>query len=1085
MEETQRSQGGQELKTKTMLHYWFLPRLPLWKHIAAIVAAIVFVGAAYGQEKKDRPPLSTGEAGKLVYNASPKGDRIPDFSYSGYMAGEQAIPDAPARVIVPLLDDDATMRIQAALDYVASLPEGPGGIRGAVLLEKGVYRINGSLEINASGVILRGSGADSEGTVLLGAGRSRETLIRIGGKDDRQLDSPAAVASAYVPVNGQQLELEPAHGIKEGDRVMVRRPSTGKWITSIGMRDFGGESGWLGWKPGERDIVWDRRVIAVEGNIIKLDAPLTTALDSAYGVGTVSVYSWPGRIRQVGVENLVCRSEYDADNPKDEAHRWMAITLENVRDAWVRQVVFEHFAGSAVAVYETGSRITVEDCKSLGPVSEIGGFRRYTFFTSGQQTLFQRLYAEGGYHDFAAGFMAAGPNAFVQCKSYRPYSFSGAIDSWASGLLLDNITVDGQEVGFQNRGQDAQGAGWTAANSVLWQISAAKALCYSPPGAQNWAFGIWAAYAGNGYWANTNDHVEPRSLYYTQLADRLGDSVKKRAAMLPLQFSSTSSPTVEQAAELAEESFKPLPLLKNWISQAAQRNPIPVETAGLKSIDQLMGSKQASGTADESGSEVSSRPAPMKVENGWLVQAGSVLSGGRHDVRWWRGDPRPYGARESSMHVTRYVPGRTGHGYTDDIAAVTDTMKARHIVALEHNYGLWYDRRRDDHQRVRRMNGEVWAPFYELPFARSGLDTAWDGLSKYDLSKYNYWYWSRLHDFARQAAKKHLLLIHKQYFQHNILEAGAHWADFPWRSANNINETGFPEPPPYAGDKRIFMARQFYDTTNAARRELHRAYIRKCLENFSDGGNVLQLTSAEFTGPLHFMQFWINTVKEWEAETGNNSLTGLSATKDVQDAILDDPGYASTVDVIDIRYWHYRDDGSVYAPGGGLSMAPRQHARKESPGKASAQQVYRAVSQYRTKYPEKAVIYSAGSGYEYPWAVFMAGGSLAPIPRIEVSGFLEAAASMHPAATGGEAAGERASWVLQNENGEQIVYARPGQRLEFGKAAGSRLLYRIDPDTGRQLGEPGLIPAGSPVQLENKESVPVVFWVSAGASNNQ
>jgi hypothetical protein len=63
------------------------------------------------------------------------------------------------------------------------------------------------------------------------------------------------------------------------------------------------------------------------------------------------------------------------------------------------------------------------------------------------------------------------------------------------------------------------------------------------------------------------------------------------------------------------------------------------------------------------------------------------------------------------------------------------------------------------------------------------------------------------------------------YFQHNILEAGAHWVDCPWRPANNLNATDFPEPPPfrdsdgrepptYEAGKRIFMAEQFYDVTH-------------------------------------------------------------------------------------------------------------------------------------------------------------------------------------------------------------------------------------------------------------------------------
>src|SRR4029078_12751247 len=109
-----------------------------------------------------------------------------------------------------------------------------------------------------------------------------------------------------------------------------------------------------------------------------------------------------------------------------------------------------------------------EDCKSLAPVSEIGGERRNTFFTAGQQTLFQRCYSEYGFHDFATGFVATGPNAFVQCESVGSLSFSGALDSWATGILFDDVRIDGQAISFMNRGQDGNGAGWCAVNSVLW-----------------------------------------------------------------------------------------------------------------------------------------------------------------------------------------------------------------------------------------------------------------------------------------------------------------------------------------------------------------------------------------------------------------------------------------------------------------------------------------------------------------------------------------------------------------------------------------------------------------------------------------
>ena len=206
---------------------------------------------------------------------------------------------------------------------------------------------------------------------------------------------------------------------------------------------------------------------------------------------------------------------------------------------------------------------------------------------------------------------------------------------------------------------------------------------------------------------------------------------------------------------------------------------------------------------------------------------------------------RPYDIKKATPHITRFVPGRNGNGLTDNLCELAKWMKNNNILTLEHNHGLWYDRRRDDHQRIRRMDGEVWPPFYELPFSRSGKGTAWDGLSRYDLTKYNYWYWMRLKDFACLADRKGLVLIHHNYFQHNILEAGAHWVDYPWRTANNINNTEFPEPPLYAGDKRIFMADQFYDITHQERRKLLKNYIRKCLENFTGNSGVIQLTGAE------------------------------------------------------------------------------------------------------------------------------------------------------------------------------------------------------------------------------------------------
>ncbi|WP_265764419.1 DUF6298 domain-containing protein [Fodinibius salsisoli] len=1036
-----------------------------WLPVALAVGLLVFGNVVLVSAQEQESPVFSKENGELGYARDDQGNRVPDFSYAGYMAGNEPIPDAPVKIVVPLKKGDDTRRIQSALDYVASLPADDRGLRGAVLLEKGTYSVSGQLVLRTSGVILRGSGMSKEGTVIEAAGQDRKELIRIVGKGDRKLGTEVDVSQPYVPVNAMQFAVEKPELFQEGDQVVIRRPSTAKWIEELGMAEFGGNIDWIGWKPGERDIVWDRKVTKINDDTVFIDAPITTALDSTYGGGTIAQYFWPGRIRQVGIENIRLVSSYDKDNPKDESHRWMAITMENVADAWVRQVVFEHFAGSAVLVRRSGRSITVEDSKSLNPVSEIGGQRRYTFWTKGQQTLFQRLYAENGYHDFAVGYLST-LNAFVQATSMHPHSFSGTINSWASGALFDIVNVKGNALRLANRGQGARGAGWTAANSMVWQCSAAMIACAKPPTAENWAIGVWSQYSGSGYWGNVNDHVDPRSLYYAQLSERLGEQVMSRADLLPITTKSYTSPTKKQAAEQIAAAMETAPQLEDWIDNASERNPIPTTATGVKRLE-----------PSDVAAPDKNPPAPkVTVKNGWLVQNGQVLMGRREGVRWWRGGMRPFATKEATPHVTRYVPGHYGYGLTDSLQQVVETFDRQNVAALDHNYGLWYERRRDDHQRVRRMDGDVWAPFYEQPFARSGKGTAWDGLSKYDLTKYNPWYWDRLDQFADMAEREGIMLIHQNYFQHNILEAGAHWADFPWRTANNINDTGFPEPPNYAGDKRIFMSKQFYDVTHPKRRSLHQSYIKKSLSNFTGNSNVIQFIGAEYTGPLHFVQFWIDTIQEWEEATGNDAFIGLSVTKDVQDAILADKERAKTVDLIDIRRWHYRKDGSLYAPKGGQFLAPRQHARLVEYGSTSFEQVYRAVSEYRQQFPQKPVTYSARKDPDLGWAVFMAGGSLASIPEVENKEFLTDTATMQPVQQFGNQ-----QWALSRDKQEYIIYSRTRgiRQLEVDPSVESVTISWIDPENGEILKEQETLVKDGTLKLDKAPSSPSIIWIDS------
>ncbi|MCB0545928.1 MAG: hypothetical protein KDC70_20550, partial [Saprospiraceae bacterium] len=167
---------------------------------------------------------------------------------------------------------------------------------------------------------------------------------------------------------------------------------------------------------------------------------------------------------------------------------------------------------------------------------------------------------------------------------------------------------------------------------------------------------------------------------------------------------------------------------------------------------------------------------------------------------------RPSYLKNPPPNLVRFVPGRIGRGLTDDLDTLVADLQSQDVIGMMHFPALWYERRRDDHGRAMQADADVWTPFFEQPFSRSGQGEAYDRLSKYDLNQWNYWYWHRLRRYAGLADQNGLLLIQEHYLQHNIIEEGAHWADYPWRSANNINQLGFPEPVAYAGDKRVYMA---------------------------------------------------------------------------------------------------------------------------------------------------------------------------------------------------------------------------------------------------------------------------------------
>jgi len=107
----------------------------------------------------------------------------------------------------------------------------------AVLLKRGLYRVEGELYIRASGVVLRGEGQGPNGTIVLGTGSKKRTLVNPRGarKITEVPGSRREIADKYVPWGVKSFNLKSARGFSVGDSVVVHRPATHNWINDIGV----------------------------------------------------------------------------------------------------------------------------------------------------------------------------------------------------------------------------------------------------------------------------------------------------------------------------------------------------------------------------------------------------------------------------------------------------------------------------------------------------------------------------------------------------------------------------------------------------------------------------------------------------------------------------------------------------------------------------------------------------------------------------------------------------------------------------------------------------------------------------------
>lgn len=436
---------------------------------------------------QDWTPAHTDAQGRFLH----------DVSYAGYRAGE-SLPD-PSRLptVDAVLDhgadpsgnSDSTGALQSAIDAAEALAP------ARVWIPAGLYRVDGTLDVAVSGVVLQGAGA----------GQSRLAFTRATGMTDA-----SSISLRGHPTHGAHLllvqdaaaratglQVADASSLTVGDDVAL-----GMWISPQFVTEHAMDGVW-GPFNGTYQVFARRTITAVDTSItphhIELDVPLRSALrvrDQA------SVRRLTGLLSDVGVQDLGLSNavEWNAAWSADRAH---VLALDDAKDAWVLRV--SSFAspfgpssgpGSGAHLQSGGIilrrclRVTLANCRMERAQNRGGGGNGYLFeVLQCNEILTRDCVAVAGRHNFIQnwGFGTSG------CVWLRCHSSAGLAEvssslpgiglvglseyhhSLATGNLVDGCTaLDGW--GAVNRGLESSGAGHSATECVFWNHKGAGVL---------------------------------------------------------------------------------------------------------------------------------------------------------------------------------------------------------------------------------------------------------------------------------------------------------------------------------------------------------------------------------------------------------------------------------------------------------------------------------------------------------------------------------------------------------------------------------------------------------------------------------
>lgn len=510
-----------------------------------------FTALAIGSLVRSDLPAATSSLiyevdGKLEYTpydnngqeGENRGNVVPDYSRAGYKGGGVPIPFVEAKITVSPSGGDDTAAIQAAIDAVGDMPMDENGFRGAVLLEPGTFTTTDTLLLIDDGVVLRGSGNRLTGgtKVIVDVAGGVHAVAMGQGSGFTAVEGTNMVGTDYIPVGSKSIKVEDGSIFRAGDEINIYYAFNNQWITDIDTI-----ANWSA--PYDTSI--RHFVTKVEGNELFLHSGLFQQYDPYYaytengGTGCyVSRVEHESVTRRIGVENIYFESTFEG--PEDNDHARFTAVAWAARDFWIRQITSRFFQSRTAQISGRSIFGTVEDCASYDIVTGDRTSSAAVAIDDAQNILVHRIWGKDNIRFIQTGSFTPGPLAFVDCLGEDNAAATGPHHRWAIGQIYDNIKTNRVDVRDRGQGGASSGHGWTGAQIMLWNNHATNRsspnfgqMIEAPVSAMSWSIGNFAKIRVkedhpqgfvefNSSAQGSPTFVTPRSLYYTQLRDRLG-----------------------------------------------------------------------------------------------------------------------------------------------------------------------------------------------------------------------------------------------------------------------------------------------------------------------------------------------------------------------------------------------------------------------------------------------------------------------------------------------------------------------------------------------------------------------------------